>query len=65
MNVILRILAAIAGTGLCSAALADCDLRDATPAELQYKARVAAELKAAPGAKPVTNPAAFTVAIDE
>jgi len=45
MKVIVRILAAMAGVCLCSAALADCDMRDATPAEVQYKARVVAALK--------------------
>lgn len=69
MKVIVRILAAMAGVCLCSAALADCDMRDATPAELQYKARVAAALKAALPAAPAKwtmtasedNPGAFSV----
>ncbi len=44
--------AVLAGVVLCSSALADCEVRNPTPAELQYKARVAAALKEALPAAP-------------
>lgn len=61
MKMIVRVLAAMAGIGLCSAALADCDMRDPTPAEVQYKARVVAALK---GVLP-TAPAKWTMTSSE
>lgn len=73
MRVIVCVQAAIAGIVVCSTAFADCDMRDATPAELQYKARVAAALKAALPAAPAKwtmtareeDPGAFSLCASE
>jgi hypothetical protein len=47
-----RAIGAMAGLLLCGPVFADCDMRDATPAELQYKARAEAALKEALPATP-------------
>jgi len=52
MKVVARVQAAMAALCLSSAAFADCVMRDATPAELEFKARVAAALKDALPAAP-------------
>src|ERR1700675_3564594 len=52
MRIDTRLQAAIGGLLVSSAALADCVMRDATPSELQHKARAEAALKEALPAAP-------------